>query len=70
MGTATIQERMTALLIEHGMWPEDAAVVIQKCMSDDDLQPLQKCWSDSSEGYPSYLLAAIWQAVQRQAGVS
>lgn len=68
----TIEDRLTAELTSRGMWPKDAAALMQQLKLDsaDESLPLHTMhqrWSDDVEAYPKAILALSWLELQRRA---
>ncbi len=59
----TIEKRVKELLIEHGLWKQQANKVLAEYKADKDYVP-QK-WEDDIEGYPLEYLGALWYSVRR-----
>ncbi len=60
----TIQERILELLQEHGMWPDQAAEVVEMVKADKANEAMAGRWDDSAEGYSISLIAALWFSIK------
>jgi len=62
---ATVQGRLTALLEENGLWPDEAEAVIEllKAATPD----MSERWEDGLEHYPQTMFAVLWMSAQFEA---
>ena len=60
----TIQTHIETELENHGLWPNEAEIVIGKAKSDERLLPVVKRWEDETSGYPPVMIQAIWLYVR------
>lgn len=62
-----LQEKFENMLVESGMFPEQAREVMQAVMDDEASESMRGRWQDDEEDYPSGLIAAIWYSVKDHA---
>jgi hypothetical protein len=63
----TIQEKMTRLLEDNGLSPDQAQAVIQLAIADKSLKFMKTRWDDECGGYPSPLFAVVWKSIKYMA---
>ena len=62
-----IIEKFEAMLVENGMFPEQAKAVMQEVVTDEASAPMSGRWTDDVDGYPPELFAVIWFSVKEHA---
>jgi hypothetical protein len=63
----TIESKLTKMLIDRGMFPEQAAEVIAAVKADKANEEISIRFSDDEEGYPLQLMAAMWETTRQHA---
>jgi hypothetical protein len=63
----TIEDKIKEMLVEHGMFENDATVVVGRMKADGVHKSMAHRWNDDIEGYPLPLLAALWVEAKRTA---
>lgn len=63
----TIKEKMSAMLVDSGLWPNEATAVLDALAVDPEQQAMAHRWNDDAEGYPPQLHTALWMTVSRAA---
>jgi hypothetical protein len=63
----TIREKMTSLLVNHGLWPKEAAEVMRREVEAAPNELMRHRWDDPAEDYPQPLLVALWVGVRTRA---
>lgn len=56
----TIREKLTELLVENGMRPNDASEVMERVIDDDGAEVMEGRWDEVIDGYPKSLMATLW----------
>ena len=56
----SIEDRLRQMLVDNGLWPEEAAAVIGLVRRDERYLELSTVLSDSVEGYPWEFMAVAW----------
>ena len=60
----TFLTKMMEMLVERGMWPKDAAVVMSIYQNEGCDPAMAKRLDDDMEGYPIQTKAAVWYGVK------
>lgn len=60
----TIREKMKERLVEHGLWPDEANMVLDDAEKSEVLEPMFGRWKDSVDGYPPQMFAAVWISIK------
>lgn len=63
----TIRQKLETRLVDHGLWDEEAAKVMNQAEQNDSLKDMKGRWNDDVENYPPQLLAVVWMSVKLQA---
>lgn len=63
----TIREKMTRLLEDNGLMPDQAQAIMELAIVDVSLESMVTRWNDESEGYPPQLFGAIWYPIKKVA---
>ena len=65
----TVREKLEAVLVNHGLWPEEATAVFDRMLDQrgDDLGMSEVKWNDPKEAYPTQLYAVILASLQQVA---
>ena len=59
---------LAAKLEELGLWPQEAAVVMQSCRDDQSLfVDMARRWDEPPGNYPPAMLAVLWVSVKTKA---
>ena len=62
----TFEEKMKAMLVERGLFDEQADVVIQNAKEKIG-DSMAHRWREDSEGYPPSVIAVLWISVKNEA---
>ncbi len=65
MGTRTITNELTIMLINHGLWPDEADAIMALAMADESLQSMRDRWNDDVSEYPFRVITTTWLLVKR-----
>jgi pyruvate carboxylase len=60
----TFRDKMQQMLVEHGLWPEEASQVMEQCVADKMLESMQGRWGDDVSGYPTQMSTIVWMSVK------
>jgi len=63
----TIRNIMEENLQEYGLWPDEAASIMDHIETEKVAESMKGRWNDTAEGYPTQLLAVSWMTVQHVA---
>jgi len=63
----TIEDKLEEMLVEHGMWPEQAEAVMEIMKVDDIHESMIHRWGDDVEDYPQGLLLILWGSAKVKA---
>jgi len=56
----TFEEKLTELLIQHGMFESQAQIVVDRMKTDENNKGMNGCWSHQVKNYPLQMLAILW----------
>lgn len=62
----TVKDTMEAKLVEHMLWPKEAAMIVKLAQDSGDFDKNIK-WNDHTDGYPPEFLAVLFAGVKRHA---
>lgn len=66
----TFEEKITQLLVENGLFDDQAKEIMELVKADQANEAMQNRWNDDTEGYPGSVLAVLWVGVKNnRAGV-
>jgi len=61
----TFNEKIAGLLVNHGLWDDEAKVVIRMVKAE---QPsMADRWDDDVSGYPDAIVVTLWMSAKRNA---
>jgi hypothetical protein len=63
----TIEEKVKDMLVEHGLWDNEAVIVVEKAKEAPNLVSMiegHDRWADDVSGYPTGLLATVFVSVK------
>jgi hypothetical protein len=60
----TIREKLTGLLVDHGIFASDAPQIIKKYEDSDLGQDMKNRFDESTDNYPDTLFTVVWIAVK------
>lgn len=55
----TFEEKLMALLVEHGMFESQAQVIIDRVKRNKDCEAVNMHWGHQIDGYPAQMLAVV-----------
>ena len=59
----TFEEKIRTLLIDHGLWPEQAKAVMEVIKKSEITKAMvSHRWGDDIEGYPAPVLMVLWMS--------
>ena len=64
---ATFESKLTEMLIERGMFEQQATEVMQRVKTDKASEAMKGRWNDDVSGYPEQLLHVAWYDVKQHA---
>ena len=56
----TIEDKIMEMLVEHGMWDNQAVAVMEMMKADEVNESMAHRWNDNVEDYPLSMLAILW----------
>lgn len=62
-----ISDKMLELLINNGLFPQDAEEILKRYISSDEAKPMACRMNDDESSYPPQALAAVWLGIQHHA---
>jgi len=63
----TIESKITKILVSKGLFPEQAAQVMELVKAAPENESMQGRWSDAPEGYPDFMMGALVVSVNSYA---
>lgn len=63
----TIRDKLTALLVDNGMFPDEARLILDRYLESDLGKSMQGRMDDSVTDYPPALHATVWLGVKATA---
>lgn len=66
MAFLSIKGMMVKMMIDNGLFEEDAESVISRVMEADDQKLMAVRWLDNKDDYPSFLGDVIYKMVHRE----
>ena len=63
----TIEDKIREMLVEHGMFENDAAAVVETMKADEANEPMAHRWNDNIEDYPPSILVVLWMEARNVA---
>lgn len=60
----TIRKKMEEDLINHGLWPDEAVIILNNARESKVLESMEERWEEDTGGYPTQLLAAVWMSIK------
>ena len=63
----TVADKLSALLVKHGLWDHEAEAIIQTMREDDANANLAEVFNKEWDGYPPQFHAVAWMITKRQA---
>ena len=62
-----VQDKIEAMLMEHGLWPQEARAVIEELKAAWEAEAMKGHWEDDAEQYPAPLFTVLWVRARRHA---
>ena len=56
----TFEDKIKEMLVEHGMWDDEAKAVVEMLKADKLNESMAHRWNDDVEDYPLSMLAILW----------
>lgn len=56
----TLKEKLTAMLVERGLFPDQAKQIMESIITDPDNKSMSDRWSHDIEEYPEPMLKVLW----------
>jgi hypothetical protein len=63
----SIEKVITEKLINNGLFPDDAAKVVEAMKADPANEAMASRWNDDPEGYPPQIMALVWFSAKQHA---
>jgi hypothetical protein len=63
----TFEDKIKAMLVEHGMWDDQAEAVVEMLKADEINKSMVHRWNDDVEGYPLSVLTILWMKAKHAA---
>lgn len=63
----TVEEKLKKMLIDHGMFEDQAVAVMELVKADKVNESMENRWNDEAAGYPPRLFVALWMSVSNHA---
>ena len=63
----TIEDKIKEMLIEHGLFDNQAAEIIEAMKVDEINEPMEHRWTDKVDDYPPQMLTILWAGAKYQA---
>ena len=63
----TFEDKIKEMLVEHGMFENDAAAIVETMKADEVNEPMAHRWNDSVEDYPQSVLIILWASARATA---
>ena len=63
----TIEDKIKEMLVEHGMWEDQAEAVVEAMKANEINRSMVHRWNDDVEGYPPSMLAILWMKAKHAA---